>query len=150
MAARRASEGLRELASRTSGPNVKATVTVNQPYAQDQHETLFYKHPRGGQAKYLETPLFTLSAKWIQEFANRLLAPGRDAAHGWGGVGRSLVKAMPKFTPVEFGDLKQSAALEVREGGSLIIDEPPIQPRLTDSELDAKDHMRHGGLGYRS
>lgn len=33
------------------------------PYAWIQHETLFFRHPRGGQAKYLEQPL----AEWTNE-----------------------------------------------------------------------------------
>lgn len=35
---------------------VKGTVSFNTPYALEQHETLWYNHPRGGQAKYLEQP----------------------------------------------------------------------------------------------
>jgi hypothetical protein len=33
-----------------------ATVGFTEPYALRQHEELDYAHPRGGQAKYLETP----------------------------------------------------------------------------------------------
>lgn len=147
--AKRASDGIRELMDMTTGPTVKATVVVDQPYAQDQHETLFYRHPRGGQAKYLETPLFMNHKQWIQDFANGLLRRGSDAASGWGGVGRSLRDSVAKFAPMEFGDLRQSAALTVTEGSRMIINEPAKQDRLSDAEIDAKDYMRHGGLGYR-
>lgn len=147
--ARKASVGIQDLIDRTTGPKVKATVTVNQPYAQDQHETLYYRHPRGGQAKYLEEPLFTKHPQWLQRFADRLLMRGKDAATEWGGVGRALKNEVPKTAPVEFGDLRRSAGLTVTEGGNMVIEEPPAQDRLTDPELDAKDFMRHGGLGYR-
>lgn len=149
MARKRAIDGIDDLIDRTGGPKVKATVTVNQPYAQDQHETLFYRHPRGGQAKYLEGPLMQNHPEWIQKFANRLLVRGTNAASEWGGVGRSLVRQLPKTAPVEFGDLRNSGALTVKEGNRVIIEEPAKQPRLSESELDAKDYMRHMGVGYR-
>lgn len=41
-------------------------VSFNMDYAVDQHENLFYRHPNGRQAKYLENPLFD-SAKDIRE-----------------------------------------------------------------------------------
>lgn len=147
--AKKAFDGIQDLIDRTGGPAVKSTVTVNQPYAQDQHETLFYRHPKGGRAKYLEGPLFEGYPKWIQKFANRLLVRNVNAAKEWGGVGRALKGEVPKNAPVEFGDLRQSAGLVVKEGATVVVDEPPAQPRLTESELDAKDYMRHMGLGYR-
>lgn len=146
--AKRAVDGIKDLIDRAGGASkVKATVTVNQPYAQDQHETLYYKHPRGGQAKYLETPLMSLHPNWLQEFANRLLRG--HVENEWARVGRSLKAQVPKFAPVEFGDLRQSAGLVVKAGGSIVVEEPPAQPRLTEAELDAKDYMRSMGLGYR-
>lgn len=149
MARKRAVDGIQELIGRTGGPKVKATVTINQPYAQDQHETLYYRHPRGGRAKFLEAPLMESHRSWIQKFADDLLKPRRDAALGWGGVGRELAKAAGKNAPIEFGDLRQSAGLLVREGTRTVLDEPPKQGRLSEQELDAKDYMRSLGLGYR-
>lgn len=93
--------------------------------------------------------MFENAGKWIQGFANKLLQPKTDAAREWGGVGRELAKAVGTNAPVEFGDLRQSAGLTVTEGSNLILDEPPIQSRLTESELDAKDYMRAMGMGYR-
>ena len=146
--AKRAVDGIKDLIDRAGGASkVKATVVVNQPYAQDQHETLYYKHPRGGQAKYLETPLMSMHSNWLQSFANRLLRG--HVEDEWAKVGRSLKNEVPKTAPVEFGDLRQSAALTVKAGGSIIVEEPAAQPRLTEAELDAKDYMRHMGLGYR-
>lgn len=146
--AKKAVEGIQDLIDRTGGPKVKATVTVDQIYAQNQHETLYFRHPRGGMAKYLETPLFAEHPKWIEEFANRVLRSS-SAAREWGGVGRKLVKAVTKTAPVEFGDLRRSGALEVREGASVVVNEPAPQKRLSEAERDAKDYMRHAGQGYR-
>lgn len=43
----------------SAGDNAKPTVTVgfSVPYAAAQHERLDYKHPLGGEAKYLENPM---------------------------------------------------------------------------------------------
>lgn len=148
--AKRAVDGITELIQRTGGSNrITAKVVVDQPYAQDQHETMFYKHPRGGKAKYLETPLFAGYPEWLQKFANGLLKSKESLPKDWAEVGRSLKREVPRNAPVEFGDLRQSAGLVVTEGSSTVVDEPPAQGRLTEGELDAKDHMRHAGLGYR-
>lgn len=146
---RRATDGIQELIERTGGPTIKATVTVDQPYAQDQHETLFYRHPRGGRAKYLEGPLFEGHREWIQRFADNLLGRDTTAEHEWAKVGRELKEAVPSNAPVEFGDLRQSAGLMVKAGSKIVAQEPAMQGRLTEPELDAKDHMRHLNVGYR-
>lgn len=144
-----ASSRIQELIDRTSGPTLKATVVVDQVYAEIQHEALEFKHPRGGKAKYLEEPMFSGHAEWFQGFANRILDEGVLAEEEWSDVGRSLKGVVATNAPVEFGDLRQSAGLTVRSGGSVVTNEPAAQSRLTDQELDAKDFMRHMGLGYR-
>lgn len=147
--AKRAVDGIDQLIDRTGGGKVRATVEVDQPYAQDQHETLYYRHPRGGRAKFLEGPLFENHRQWIQGFANRLLSARLDAARLWGDeCGAPLKSAVAKNAPTEFGDLRRSAGLTVREGSTTVRVEPPTQSRLTEAELDAKDYMRSMGLGY--
>jgi len=37
------------------GKGITATVGFNEPYATSQHENVELRHPKGGQAKYLET-----------------------------------------------------------------------------------------------
>jgi hypothetical protein len=148
--AKRAVEGIQQLINRTAGGKIRAIVTVDQVYAQNQHETLYYKHPRGGRAKYLEAPLFENFPKWIQGFSNRLLRARKDAVDLWGDeCGVPLKNSVAKNAPVEFGDLKRSAGLVVKEGTSVVRNEPPAQARLTEAELDAKDYMRHAGQRYR-
>lgn len=149
MARKKASAGIAELIERTGGAKVSSVVTVDQVYAQNQHETLWFSHPRGGQAKYLETPMFAMFGKWFQTYANRLLRVD-DAAEAWHeGPGTALQNVVPKYAPVEFGDLRQSAGLRTKVGSSVRYERPPIQGRLSEWELDAKDHMRSLGLGYR-
>lgn len=148
---RKASEGLEDLIRRTTGPRIKSTTTVNQPYAQDQHETMYYRHPRGGMAKYLENPMFAEYREWLQDFANGVLDEGADIEQDWANkVGRALQGVVKKNAPREFGDLMDSAALLVKSGGTIVMDLPAKQGRLSEQELDAKDYMRHAGQGYRS
>lgn len=151
MAGKRASDGIASLIERTAGTGarVRSTVTVDQPYAQDQHETMFYKHASGGRAKYLEGPLFENLNNWMQGFADSLLKAGREADAEWADVGRKLVRRVAIDAPFDFGDLRNSAALYVKAGAKVIVNEPAKQPRLSESELDAKDYMRSMGVGYR-
>lgn len=41
-------------------------------YAMKQHENLEYKHPQGGEAKYLERPFFENQRKYVQLIKNRV------------------------------------------------------------------------------
>lgn len=43
--------------SETPGEGTVGRVSFNEPYAAVQHERVDFKHPMGGQAKYLETVL---------------------------------------------------------------------------------------------
>ena len=43
-------------------------ISFNTPYARRQHEELDYEHPRGGKAKYLETP-FNANKKKVLKMA---------------------------------------------------------------------------------
>lgn len=147
---KRASQGIAQLIDRTSGPDVEASVVVDQVYAQIQHEALEFRHPRGGMAKFLEVPVFSGCAGWIQDFAEHLLLKQGTAERRWAvHVGRPAAKVVRKYAPVEFGDLRESAALTVKAGSQVVLEEPAKQPRMSDAELDAKDQLRSMGLGYR-
>jgi hypothetical protein len=45
-------------------------VGFNAPYALKQHENLHYKHPGGGEAKFLENPLVENTEKYIEWMKN--------------------------------------------------------------------------------
>ena len=45
-------------------------ISFNTPYARRQHEELDYEHPRGGKAKYLETP-FNANKKKVLKYADK-------------------------------------------------------------------------------
>lgn len=65
--------GTREV--RRVGNRIEGRVTYNTPYAARQHEETTWRHPRGGQAKYLEQPL----RQMVPEFESRLAAAMRRA-----------------------------------------------------------------------
>ena len=52
--------------------NVKGEVGFNEEYALDQHESLEYNHPRGGNAKYLEGPLKENQSRYIKQISEAL------------------------------------------------------------------------------
>lgn len=141
---RKASAGIQDLIRRTSGPEVTATVTVDQVYAKYQHESLDLQHPRGGRAKYLEAPLYENRERWLQRFADRLLRSRENVAHQWAGLGRSLVAEVAREAPVEFGDLRASGGLVVREGAEVVLEEPAVMHRLSEEEIRAKRGFLRG------
>ena len=52
--------------------NVKGEVGFNEEYALDQHESLEYNHPKGGNAKYLEGPLKENQSRYIKQISEAL------------------------------------------------------------------------------
>ena len=148
---KKASEGLQNLIDATGGPKVKGTVVVDQVYAQNQHETLYFKHPRGGMAKFLEKPLYAGIAYRMQDLAGDLLDTSRETWHWFHeDLVKPLIGDVRENAPLEFGDLKQSASATTKEGATVRAHEPAMQKRLSEAELDAKDYMRHAGQGDRS
>lgn len=131
-------DALRTLTGR--GQRLQGTVTVDQRYALIQHEELSYRHPRGGQAKYLEAPLFDHYRDYLGDYAKTVLADGGQPA-----MRRSmehLSDAVELAAPVEFSDLRRSGHPAVTLGGRTVYDRPPKQRRLTDEELRAKSRAR--------
>lgn len=47
---------------------VNGVVGYSLPYALRQHEELTFKHPKGGEAKFLERPFRENSARYVQRF----------------------------------------------------------------------------------
>ncbi len=45
-------------------------ISFSTPYSRRQHEELDYEHPRGGKAKYLETP-FNANKKKVLKYADK-------------------------------------------------------------------------------
>ncbi len=54
-------------------------ISFNTPYARRQHEELDYEHPRGGKAKYLETPFNANKDKVLKMAETKVKKALRDA-----------------------------------------------------------------------
>ena len=51
----------------------KGSVSFNTPYAADQHEQIYYDHPREGRSKYLESVLVDESERILQAIAGGII-----------------------------------------------------------------------------
>lgn len=133
-------ERLDELSELVGHGTLTGTVVVDQVYARYQHEDLTLRHPRGGQAKYLEGPLHERQADYWTHIAETLLVDGPIPAM-IDNV-EDLADAVETTAPVEFSNLRESGHPMVSSGGDTVYDRPPKQRRLTEQEL--KEQRRHG------
>jgi hypothetical protein len=131
----RARTGCRE--GRLSG-----SVTVNQVYAHYQHEHLEFRHPRGGQAKYLEAPLMASVFTIFQDVAREYTDDGGERAMARQMELLAEEQGVSVFAPVEFEDLRRSGHPKVERGGRVLYDRQPRQHRLSADELRVKARLR--------
>ena len=127
-----------ELMHRVGHGNLKGSVEVDQIYARYQHERADLRHPHGGGPFYLR--------KALMEHSQQHLAAIGAALFEHGGV-RAMADAMdevvgllPRYTPVEFGYLRDSGHARVYDNGALAYDLPPIVPRLSEEQLKHRGH----------
>lgn len=129
----------RELEDMVQG-RLRGSVVVDQVYAQYQHERLDLRHPRGGNALYLQQPLFDNRNRYLQNVADTVLKDG--GRNGMIKAMEHLSKQVEKQAPVEFGDLRHSGHPMVREGREITYDRPPLVKRLSEAALRAKANTR--------
>ena len=143
-------DGTRELEDRVGRGKLVGTVVVDQIYAAAQHESVWVtgplaghvirNHPRGGQAKFLEQPLFENAERYFKRLADNVLdgdlvqAMTDNVAH--------LAGEVYDKAPREFDDLRLSAHPSVESDGKVVFDSPPVRKRLTKEELKAKARKR--------
>jgi hypothetical protein len=101
-------------------------------------------HPRGGQAKFLEQPLFAQYARYLTLYAQTVLDDGGRAA---------MAKSMENLSdqvrfhaPWEFNHLRRSGHPSVTLGGATIYDRPPEVERLTEAQLKAQSRLLYPSL----
>lgn len=123
---------------------LQGSVVVDQVYARYQHEGLDFKHPQGGQAKYLEQPLFTGIRQFMGTLADAVLDGELNQAMTKNV--EDLSRAVYAKAPLEFGDLKASPHPTVVDDGATVYDRAPMMRRLTEEELRIKGHLR--SLGF--
>lgn len=150
------------LAEEVGHDHLIGQVEVDQVYAHRQHEELTWKHPDGGQAKYLEQPWFAAVEDTMRHLAKTLLDAGGPAV-GMTDAVETGSRAVFDYAPFEFGDLRASGHPSVVDGGQVedvgdgkidvvggetVYDRPPAVHRLSEEELRAKGDLRRLRLGH--
>lgn len=130
---------LRELAEHIGDGELTASVVVDQAYAQDQHETMHYRHPHGGGPKYLERALFDGHRGYYSDLADVIHDEAHPLVDAMRSVGRDLVFDSAAITPVGPNGpfLARSHALTITDQGAEVYHDEPQQRRLTEEELEA-------------
>lgn len=138
---------MKEIGERVGDGNLTGRVVFNQVYAQRQHEALHYRHPAGGQAKYLYNALMAGYIPALRDIARVALT---------GGIVGGMIKGTEDIArdaadraPFEFADLRNSAHPLVTDGGARVYSRPPIQRRLNKAQHRTKQRLRYLGLGNR-
>lgn len=125
-------DGLERLARAVGSGDIVATLTVNQPYAQRQHEELTWTHPRGGRAKYLEQPLMEQHAELMQVAADSLItAEGSDIQGGMARVAEQMSGMVEDNAPRLDNILRFSGQPEVTDNGTVTYSRAPKVARVS-------------------
>lgn len=136
-------ERIDELADRVGDGNLEGKIEVDQIYAHYQHEGLDLRHPRGGEALYLQRPTLGDASQHMQKIADRTLQP-EGPKGGMKDVVEDISRAVSVRAPVDFNNLRRSAHPTVTDNGAVVYDRPAEQRRLTEAELEALGDLRDG------
>jgi hypothetical protein len=135
---------LRQLADHIGVGDLVGHVEVNQVYAHYQHAHPEFKHPRGGQAFYLEDPLYERTGSYMQAVADDMLDLDKNLIDSVMDQMRDLVRQVEVRAPVELTNLRRSGHPWVTDKGATVRDQPPLQHRLSEQELKALSKLRGG------
>jgi hypothetical protein len=141
-------ERIAELRRITGMPgDLSGSVVVDQIYAHYQHEDVSLHHPRGGQAKYLEQPLFMQFRRYLELYARTVLDDGGRAAMAQNM--ENLSDQVKFHAPVLFNHLRRSGHPTVTVDGVVTYDRPPEVARLTEAQLKAQSRLLYPFLPAR-
>lgn len=113
--------------------SIVAGCTVNQPYAQNQHQSVHFNHPHGGRALFLSGPLMENAFTLLGDLARKIIThTGSDINQGMIDVAETMSRYVLENAPVETGVLRTSGNPWVEDKGVRIYDRPPISPRELD------------------
>lgn len=113
---------------------LRAKCEVNQPYAQNQHESRWFKH-NDGRAGYLGDPLMENASRLVEGLARDAISPtGSGLKSGMVDVAEEMARFVFENAPFDEADpstfhLKLSPHPTVTDNGMVIYDRPPIAPR---------------------
>lgn len=108
---------------------------VDQPYAQDQHETLTYRHIHGGGPRYLGGPLLANAEETIAELAKHVITKeGSAITRAMISFARTMAyDYVEKNAPRKTGHLELSGEPWVKDGNHEVFREPSRVPRQPDA-----------------
>ena len=119
--------------------DLRGVVTVDQVYAQDQHNNLTYNHEGQGIPAFLSVALRANYRGYLNAIADTVLHDG-----GVSGMIQSMVflatREMHRYAPIEFGTLRNSGEAAVYKGGALVFDRPANARRLTEAEIKIRSN----------
>jgi hypothetical protein len=112
---------------------IVAGCLVNQPYAQNQHQSVWFQHPHGGRALYLGAPLLENAFFLMEQIARSAVTPfGSLITQRMIDVAEWMARAVMENAPVETGVLRTSGSPWVRDQAAIVYSRPPISPREPD------------------
>lgn len=112
--------------------HITAGCKVNQPYAQNQHQTDHFRHTNG-RSHYLGGPLMEHSFELLGEIARGVITPeGSGIDRKMIEVAETLARYVLENAPKDTGRLSLSGNPWVKSNGVLIYDRPPLAPREPD------------------
>lgn len=106
------------------------------------YEGLDFRHPRGGQALYLQEPLFAHKDKYLEDYARAVLDDGGEPAMIRAVEDLAEDGGVATHAPIEFDDLRGSGHPSVTSDGETVYDRAPRVGRLSEEDLRAKDKAR--------
>lgn len=138
------SERIDQLREQVGQGVIQGYVNVDQVYAHYQDSGVgprgkpaeAFDHPRGGEAGYLTDSLTAMGPDFAQEIADSISEETPMTEVFIGGV-TDLILDVNTLAPLEWGNLRESAAAQVTDNGDVVYDRPALVPRLSDDELKA-------------
>jgi hypothetical protein len=110
---------------------ITAKCVVNQPYAQNQHQTDHFRHTNG-RSHYLGGPLLEHAFELIEGLARAAITPLGTDIHGeMVDIAETMSRYVWENAPKDTGRLSMSGHPSVSDNGRLIYDRPAIAPRMT-------------------
>lgn len=136
-------QGCIDLAEKVGHGKLTGKVVVDQVYAAAQHEGYWVtgplaghvirNHPRGGQAKFLEEPLFEKAEDYMRNLADGVL--DGFLVQAMAENMEDLADEVFHLAPRENDVLRGSANPRVLDDGREAYDRPPLWPRLSQDQL---------------
>lgn len=126
-------EGLERFLHAVGKGNITAQLTVDQIYAQNQHQTDSFQHPHGGRSHYLGGPLQEQSEKLVRIMADTLISrEGSDIVEGMIRVSEEMRGIVENNAPVLDYILRDSGHPTVIDDGVVKYDSPAKESRRLD------------------